>query len=167
VDGEACWYLAGANLMKTLLLIVAVGTLVHVHDGKAQPAYTQSAAIRYAQSIDVHTLDPTLPKQKLGDWFTKSFPGSTVNWWVSDTCDLMPSHGTTGYPLCVKVRGGSHEKGFEVLIEIGTFEKGIFGTPKLYSGAGVWIVNPYTPAGSTEHLSELPALFTHAGVHRT
>jgi hypothetical protein len=145
------------------LLIIAVGILVQ--GGHAQRAYTQSEALPYAKSIDVHTLDSALPKQRLEDWFREKFPGSVFNWEVADTCDLMPTRGETGYPLCVKIRGGTHEKGFETLIEIGTYDKGIVGVPKLYYGAGVWIVNPYTPAGSTEHLSELPALFVHAGVH--
>jgi hypothetical protein len=51
--------------------------------------YTQEQVIAYAKSIEVQTLDPSLPSQRLEDWLQSGPPHAHIGYWrVSDTCDL-------------------------------------------------------------------------------
>jgi len=132
----------------------------------AQLPYTQEQVIAYAKSIDVHTLDPSLPSQRLEDWLRSGAPHLQVlHWGVADTCDLKPDEQTVDYPLCAKarlVRGG--EAG-EFLIQVGTIKEGISGSPQLDHGVGTMEAeNPLVLTGSSEHLSDLPVLLDQPAV---
>lgn len=132
----------------------------------AQLPYTQEQVIAYSKSIDVHTLDPTLPSQRLEDWLRTGPPHLQIlHWRVADTCDLKPDEPSVDYPLCAKitfVRGG--EAG-EFLIQVGTSKNGIAGSPHLDYGVGTMEANnPLVLTGSSAHLSDLPVLLDQPAV---
>lgn len=132
----------------------------------AQLPYTQEQVIAYAKSIDVHTLDPSLPSRRLEDWLRSGPPHvQALHWRDADTCNLKPDEQSVDYPLCAKitfVRGG--EAG-EFLIRVGTSKKGIAGPPHLDYGVGTMETeNPLVLTGSSEHLSDLPALLGQPAV---
>ena len=132
----------------------------------AQVPYAEEQVIAYAKSIDVHTLDPSLPSQRLEDWLRTGPPHVEIlHWRVADTCDLKPDEtGVEDYPLCAKItfiRGG--EAG-EFLIQVGTDRKGIFGRPHA-DGVGIKETeNPSVVTGGSEHLSDLPVLLDQPAV---
>lgn len=125
---------------------------------QAQHAYSQQQVITYAKSVDAHTLDPTLPSQKLEDWLQSGPPHAHIQWEVSDTCDNHPEPGYD-FPLCAKVWFSRNGQAGSLLIQVGTNKKGIDGLPQLYNpilgweDGGGWIIT-----GEAEHLSGLPAL---------
>jgi len=142
--------------MKALMLAVLL--LPDASPSLAQRSYTQEQIIAYAKSIDVKTLDPSLPSQRLEDWLQSGQPHAHILMWlVQDTCQLKPD--TSGdYPLCAEVRVSRNGEAGIILVQVGTTQKGIVGTPQLY-GAGVEEMEaPYVVTGSAERLSELPAL---------
>lgn len=146
--------------------ILAMLPLLAASFSLAQLPYTDDQVIAYAKSIDVHTLDPALPTQRLEDWLLTGPPHlQTSHWRVADTCDLKPDEANVDYPLCAGitfVRGG--EAG-EFLIEVGTIKKGISGRPQLDHGVGTMEAeNPLVLTGSSEHLSDLPVLLDEPAV---
>ena len=124
----------------------------------AQRPLTEAQEIEYSKSIDVKTLDPSLPSQRLEDWLQSGPPHTdSVHWLSDDTCDLKPDDSDSDYPRCVGIsfrRGGQSG---EFLVQIGTLYKGIIGPPHLYVGIGVQ--EPvFIQTGWTEQLSGLPKL---------
>jgi len=143
------------SLLAMLLLLVASSS-------PAQARYTEKQVIAYAKSIDVKTLDPSLPSQRLEDWL-QSDPAHVhiVYWKMEDTCDLMPGSSKEDYPLCARIGFSRNDKGGFILVQVGTSLKGIVGRPKLYGDIGVvrtggkdgWVLT-----GTAERLSGLLAL---------
>ena len=68
----------------------------------AQVPYTQEQVIAYSKSIEVQTLDPSLPSQRPEDWLQAGPPHAHVWWKVTDTCDLKPDDSGMDYPLLRK-----------------------------------------------------------------
>jgi hypothetical protein len=127
----------------------------------AQLPYTENQVIEYAKSVDVHTLDTSLPSQRLEHWLRSGPPHVHIrDWIVSDTCDLKEPKAlfpNGDWPICARVsffRDG--EIGF-LLLQLGTAKKGIFGRPCLYQSFGVWN-EAMVLRGNSERLSDLPAL---------
>lgn len=146
-----------AGFLAMLSLLVASSSF-------AQLPYTQEQVIAYAKSIDVHTLDPSLPSQRLEDWLETGPPHAHVwHWIVADTCDLKPDDADVDYPLCAKVRFGRKDENGEFLVQVGTIRSGIVGAPKLYSGVGVYEA-AFVITGRSERLSDLPALLDRPAV---
>jgi hypothetical protein len=130
----------------------------------SQLPYTQEQVIAYAKSIDVHTLDPSLPSQRLEDWLQTGPPHAHIwIWIVADTCDLKPGDQDVDYPLCAKVRFGRAGENGEFLVQVGTIRSGIVGTPKLYTNVAVY-EGVFVMTGGSERLSDLPALLDQPAV---
>lgn len=126
----------------------------------AQLRYTEKQVIAYAKSIDVRTLDPSLPSQRLEDWLQSGPPHAQIwSWRADDTCDLKPDSPSEDYPLCARIAFSRNGEGGFFLVRVGTTNKGIVGRPQLYGGIGVFEVGSgMVITGSTERLSDLPAL---------
>jgi hypothetical protein len=140
-----------AYFVATLSLLVASSC-------HAQLRYTEKQVIAYAKSIDVRTLDPSLPSQRLEDWLITGPPHAHIwHWIVADTCDLKPDDQDVDYPLCAKVRFGRKGENGEFLVQVGTIRSGIVGAPKLYYGVAVYEA-VFVITGSSERLSDLPTL---------
>jgi hypothetical protein len=148
--------------MKACFL--AILSLVVASYSFAQLPYTQEQVIEYAKSIDVQTLDPSLPSQRLEDWLQSGPPHARIwSWRLADTCDLKPDNPKVDYPLCAKVTlGRDGEKG-QFLVQLGTSRSGIVGRPQLHNGLAVW-EGVFISTGYSERLSDLPALLDQPAV---
>ena len=124
---------------------------------RSQSSLKEEQAIEYSKSIDVKTLDPSLPSQRLEDWLRSGPPHVTLLRWESDdTCDLKP-FGDDDYPRCVRITFGRGGQSGYFLVQIGTLRKGIIGPPHLYEDIGVQ--EPFfIQTGWTERLSGIPDL---------
>lgn len=141
--------------MKAHLLVML--SLLIAPPSHAQSSVTDEQAIEYSKSIDVKTLDPSLPSQRLEDWLRAGPPRATLLRWLSDdTCDLRP-FGDDDYPRCVRVVFGRGGQSGEFLVQIGTLHKGIIGPPHLYYGIGVE-EQALIQTGWTDRLSGIPHL---------
>jgi hypothetical protein len=146
--------------MKACLL--AILSLLVASSSNAQLPYTEKQVIAYSKSIDVKTLDPSLPSQRLADWIQSGPPHARIGYWiVADTCDLKPDSLSEDYPLCAKISFIRDGKGGFFLVQVGTNRKGIVGRPQLYGDIFVEMVGKkegWAVTGSAERLSNLPAL---------
>jgi hypothetical protein len=126
---------------------------------KAKYDKEEKDAVAYVKAIDVKRLDPSLPSQSLEDWLqTVSAHTDFLSWRLDETCDNKPDRDlNTDYPRCVRIefRRGGHW-GY-LLILIGTWHKGIIGSPQLYEPIGVW-EEGFVQTGGTGRLSGLPHL---------
>jgi hypothetical protein len=148
--------------MKAYFL--AMLCFVVVSYSPAQLPYTKEQVIAHAKSIDVQTLDPSLPSQRLEDWLQSGPPHAHIlSWRVADTCDLKPDDPDVDYPLCAKVTFGRDGENGEFLVHVGTIRSGIVGTPNLYYGVGVY-EEVFVRTGSSQRLSGLPALLDQPAV---
>lgn len=139
-----------AYLLVTLPLLII--SLAH-----AQLPVTEEQVIEYSKSIDVKTLDPSLPSQRLEDWLRSGSPHAQLLQWQSDdTCDLRPD-SESDYPRCVRITFGRGGQSGYFLVQIGTLRKGIIGPPHLYYGIGVQ-EGFFIQTGWTEQLSGIPHL---------
>jgi hypothetical protein len=140
--------------MKVCLL-AALSLLVASYSA-AQLPYTEKQVIDYAKSVDVKTLDPSLPSQRLEDWLQFGQPHAHILFWEMNTCDLKPD-SSQDYPLCAAVRASRNGQIGFILVQVGTLNKGIVGPPNIYRSVGVeetWEI----VTGSSERLSDLPGL---------
>src|SRR5271167_3982305 len=104
-------------VMKACLL--ALLSLLGTLSSAAQLPYTETQIVGYAKSIDVQTLDPSLPSQRLEDWLQTGPPHAHIRWEVADTCDNKPD-SDEDYPLCAKIWFGRNGEAGSFLIEVGT-----------------------------------------------
>src|SRR6267154_3541984 len=138
--------------------LVATLTLLVASYSAAQPPYTEKQVIDYAKSVDVKTLEPSLPSQRLEDWLQTGPPHAHIRWDVSDTCDNKPD-SDEDYPLCAKIWFNRNGEAGSFLIQVGTRRKGIGGRPQLYASIIGWEDGPgWIITGGAERLSGLPAL---------
>ena len=138
-----------ACVLATLSLVVV--------SSSAQLPYTEKQVIEYAKSIDVQTLDSSLPSQRLEDWLQSGPPHAQVRWELADTCDIKPDDTDQDYPLCAKVWISRNGQWGFFLLEVGSVHKGITGRPQLYYDVYVW-EDVWVMTGSSNKLSDLPAL---------
>jgi hypothetical protein len=145
---------------------LAMPALVVVSYSLAQLPYTEEQVIEYAKSIDVQTLDPSLPSQRLEDWLQSGPPHADIwSWRVAYTCDLKypDDPNVPDYPLCAKVTFSRDGEKGQFLMQLGTLRRGIVGRPQLYIGVGVW-EGFNVSTGRSERLSDLPALLDQPAV---
>jgi hypothetical protein len=111
-----------------------------------------------AKSIDVRTLDPSLPSQRLEDWLQSGPPQAHIRWTVADTCDNKPFRNED-FPLCAKVWFSLNGEAGSLLIQVGRLHKGIVGPPQLYNGIMAWEEDSFfIMTCDAQRLSDLPAL---------
>src|SRR5579864_7502535 len=148
--------------MKACFL--AMLSLVVVAYSLAQLPYTEEQVIAYAKSIDVQTLDPSLPSQRLEDWLQSGPPHAHIGYWiVANTCDLKDPE--VPYPVCARLsfyregqNGNRYGQQGYLLVQVGNSKDGIMGRPQLfYPSIDVW-EGMMVMTGGAERLSELPAL---------
>lgn len=152
--------------MKTCLL--AMLSLLVASPSLAQFPYTEQQVIEYAKSIDVKTLDPSLPTQRLEDWLQKGPPHAHVRWEADDSCGLEEpevAFPNGDWPICAKVWFYRDGQGGYLLVQVGTAKKGIVGRPRLDQPFGVW-EEVTTMTGYSERLSDLPALLAQPAYAR-
>ena len=97
--------------------------------------------LNYARTLDVHSLDATLPAMGLENWL-RSLPGvENLVWEISPSCELKEtepvSSNENDYATCVKFvftpgwGSKSHPDAWAYgLIKVGTALKGITGSPQ-------------------------------------
>jgi hypothetical protein len=146
--------------MKAFLLVML--SLLVTSSCSGQLPYTQKQVVAYARSIDVKTLDSSLPSQRLEDWLQSGPPHARIGYWiVANTCDLKPDSQSEDYPLCAKVSFTRNGKGGFFLVQVGTNRRGIIGRPQLYGDIEIVKLGKkegWTLTGSAERLSDLPTL---------
>lgn len=148
--------------MKACFL--AMLSLLVASSSPAQLPYTEKQIIAYAKSIDVKTLGPSLPSQRLEDWLQSGPPHAHIgSWRVADTCDLKPDSHSADYPLCAKISFGRNGQHGRFLVQVGTNRKGIVGLPQVYGGIDVF-EGVFVLTGGSERLSDLPALLDQPAV---
>jgi hypothetical protein len=86
--------------MKVCLL-AALSFLVASYSA-AQLPYTEKRVINYAKSIEVKTLDSSLPSQRLEDWLQFGQPHAHILFWEMNTCDLKPD-SIEDYPFVLRL----------------------------------------------------------------
>ncbi len=136
-------------------------SLVFASFSSAQLPYTKEQVIAYAKSIDVQSLDPSLPSQRLEDWLQSGPPRAHVGYWsVAASCDLKDPEAP--YPICARIsfyRGGYRygQQGY-LLVQVGNSKDGIVGPPSLfYRSIDVW-EGTFVLTGGAERLSALAGL---------
>jgi hypothetical protein len=137
--------------LATLSLLIALPCPAQLH-------YKEKQVVAYAKAIDVKTLDPALPSQRLEDWLQSGPPHAHIGYWSADTCDIKPVSPHEDYPLCVKVSLSRNGKGGFFLVRVGNIRRGIVGRPRLYGDIEIWKTGTWTSTVSAERLSDLPAL---------
>ena len=137
--------------LATLSLLIALPCPAQLH-------YTEKQVVAYAKAIDVKTLDPALPSQRLEDWLEAGPVHAHIGSWSADTCDLKPVSPREDYPLCAKIRFSRNGKGGFFLVQVGNIRRGIIGRPRLYGDIEIWKNGTRTLTVSAERLSDLPAL---------
>lgn len=125
---------------------------------ETQNAALEKKAVAIVQQISAAQLDSQLPDRSFSSWFNQVVgPQSGVNWQMTD-CGEQPSaspHQRRDMPLCVEVVAiRPNQRKVVVNIQVGTMERGIVGTPKLYFAVVEYNAEFYTAA----RLSELPNL---------
>jgi len=137
---------------------VAALSLLAALSSAAQLSFTDKQVIDYAKSIDVQTLDPSLPSERLEDWLQSGPPHAHIeSWGVAVTCDLKPDSPSKDYPLCAKSSFGRNGQWGIFLIQVGSSRGGIVGRPRVYGNIEVF-ERLFVLTGGTERLSDLPAL---------
>src|SRR5580692_2179003 len=109
----------------TVLLLLAASS------APAQRHYTESQVITYAKNVDVHTLDPLLPSQRLEDWLKAGSPHAQIRWDLADSCDEKPDEPNFDYPICAKIWFTRNGEAGSFLVQVGSRHKGIVGSPQL------------------------------------
>jgi hypothetical protein len=146
--------------MKTCCL--AILSLLIASSSLAQLPYTEKQVIAYTKSLDVKTLDHSLPSQRLEDWLQSGPPHAHIwHWIVAATCDLKPVPTREDYPLCARISFSRNGKGGFFLVQVGTSRRGIIGRPQLYGNITVFKSGEkegWTLTGDAERLSDLPTL---------
>jgi hypothetical protein len=146
---------------------VAMLSLLVASSCPAQLPYTEKQVIEYAKCIDVKTLDPSLPSQRLEDWLQSGPPDAHIGYWiVADTCDLKDPEvpfPNGDWPICARVSFIRDGEGGYLLIQVGNAKEGILGRPQLSQPFGVWEAAMIMTGGS-ERLSDLPALLDQPAI---
>jgi hypothetical protein len=117
---------------------------------------TEEPAIQRAKTVLASSLDATLPKVSLEFFLNYESGGAAIQWEVTD-CG-----GQTGSPtkdrggdklMCVQADFQKDQISVAVLISVGTFQKGMSGTPSLFS---VTVNDPAGRVHSLGRLGDLP-----------
>lgn len=117
----------------------------------------QKAAIQQAKDLIVSSLDRSLPNVSLEFFLKYEAGGAPIKWEVND-CGERPGnpgndHGHDS-PMCVEADFDCKNQmaAVTVLVSVGTFERGPFGVPALFSAA----ITESGISRPVRHLSDLP-----------
>ncbi len=125
--------------------------------GQLPSAKTEKAAIQRVKNLMVSSFDRSLPKVTLEFFLKSEGEGALIKWEVND-CGEQTGNATVDsghdFPMCVAAEIDFKDKrSATVLISIGTFEKGVFGAPSLFS---VTTTDRSGEVRDVRHLGDLP-----------
>jgi TonB family protein len=103
------------------------------------PGLAEKQAVTKVQEISVSELDAELPARPFGEWFRQVVgPQAGVNWQINECGEqpaLLLAQGRE-LPACAEVNGLLPDgRKAVVMIEVGTFKKGIAGPPRFFHAA--------------------------------
>lgn len=104
-------------------------------------------AIAYVKALDVKQLDGGLSSRVLGEWFEELVDlDSSVSWhlegcegWAEGTLGVRPC---ADFSACVVGKFENSREEVRVTVKVGTYRRGIFGAPELYSASLFQISGP-------------------------
>jgi TonB family protein len=118
----------------------------------------EKRAVASLKQVSVSTLDPNLPKLSFLAWFNRTVGGGAgIQWQVTDCGEQT---GTTvdrdrDIPLCVEVIAVMPDERKAVIdVQVGTFKRGVAGTPQLYFA----IIEHEGELYSAKQLGDLPQM---------
>jgi hypothetical protein len=119
--------------MRALAFVVA--SLIPL---AAQQSASDRRAIELGQQVSVSALDPDLPRKPLLPWLTQTLgPTAKIEWEVTDCGEQTGNPDLDrgrDFPLCVDaVVSYSDGRMAIVSVLMGTFQKGLVGSPALWS----------------------------------
>jgi hypothetical protein len=115
----------------------------------------EKAAIDRAKNQPVSSIDHSLPKLTLEFFLKCESGGAPITWEVNDcgeqTGDTATDQGRD-FPMCVEADFDQDHTAVSVMISVGTFKKGLVGTPELFS---VSITEQNGASRPVRHLGDL------------
>lgn len=142
------------TILSLSFLMLAVG--LWGQSPSANQAEAEKAAIQRVKNLMVSSFDPALPKVALEFFLKMEGEGAPIKWEVNDCGERTENstvNSTHDSPKCVAAEIELKDlRGVTVLVSIGTFKKGAFGVPTLFSVTitGQGGIRP------VRHLSDLP-----------
>ena len=114
-------------------LVIAIICCAMLSNQLQSETISESQAVASVQRMFVSRLDPGLPNRSLEDWFRQIVgPQAGVNWQLSECGEqpgLLVAQGRE-LPACVEINALLPDsRKVVVMIEVGTFKKGIAGNP--------------------------------------
>lgn len=123
-----------------------------------QDAALEKRAITYLQQLPASKLDDHLPGRAFGSWFDQTAGARAgIQWQVTDCGEQTGTEADRerDFPLCVEAIAVLPDERKAVIdVQVGTFNRGILGEPRLYFAVVEYKGEFY----SAERLSELPAM---------
>jgi hypothetical protein len=92
----------------------------------------EEAALGYVKGMPAARLEPGLDESPFAEWLQKRLgPAATIEWEVNDCGEQSgdPSDRDRDLPMCVQAGGLKGDRKIAVLIGVGTFKRGIIGSP--------------------------------------
>jgi hypothetical protein len=110
------------------------GLLLFSVGASASRRYTENEVVKYAKTLDIEKLDPSLPSHHLDDWLRSGPPHlNSLKWRVSANCGRRAEQDEPKgrWPLCVQFffRRGVVQ-GFG-MVRVGTVGGGVAGLPQV------------------------------------
>ena len=146
--------------LTTLFAIVFVAAPL----ARAQNDNYEKRALAYGKRVPVSRLDASLPKQPFAEWFKKIVgPKAKIKWEVNDCGEQTGTAADIGrdFPSCVQVEAELFDnRKVVVLIAVGTFRKGIWGRPTVFSA----FIQHETTTRDAKKLGELSKMLSQYDV---
>jgi hypothetical protein len=121
------------------------------------PSKRDRAVIHHVKNLLVTSLDRSLPQMSLEYFLKYEADGAPIQWEVNDCGEQSGNPAVDrgrDFPTCVQADMVLKERGaVTVLIAVGTFKRGRFGVPALFS---LIIAEPGGTVRTVHRLSDLP-----------
>lgn len=134
---------------KTMLVGGILAVLAGVAGAREPGEARDRRVIEAVRRVPARSIDPSLPQQPLEDWLEerKADPAEPLVWEVDDCGEQSgtPADAGRDFPMCVSVSFRYTEVSTAyVVLMVGTFRKGLQGTPQLAWGSvqGPWGSEP-------------------------
>ena len=140
------------DLILIAFLLLATSSLAQA----PTPTKEKKAAIDHAKSQLVSSIDHGLPKVTLEFFLKYESAGAPITWEVNDCGEQTGDRATDqgrDFPMCVEADFNKDHVAVSVLISVGTFKKGLAGTPEFFSAT---VAEPNGTSRPVRHLSDLP-----------
>lgn len=101
----------------------------------------QKQLIQRIQTLPVRELEAALPAVPMQQWLRQTLGLQPGDDWQLGSCDLKPDYADAdGVQMCVEVRSVPDPGGFGLRLHIlvGTYGRGVFGTPSVHSQSFMW-----------------------------